>query len=101
MILVGLHVQSFTLAWLFKSVSTITFPCPPLQSCGPQESCTEKSVCLQVGWRDCEGWEMNMESGVAEILSVVYAVYVMSPFASDRRDRLVAATTPTPCRNGS
>lgn len=44
---------------------------------------------------------MNMESGVAEILSVVYAVYVMSPFASDRRDRLVAATTPTPCRNGS
>lgn len=58
-------------------------------------------MCLQVGWRDCEGWEMNMESGDAEMLSVVYAVYVTSPFASGRRDLLVAATTPTPYRNGS
>lgn len=44
---------------------------------------------------------MDMESGVAERLSVVYAVSVMSPLVSDRRDHLVAATTPTPCRNGS
>lgn len=44
---------------------------------------------------------MDTESGIGEILSVVYAVSVMSPLASDRRDRRVAATTPTPCLNGS
>lgn len=58
-------------------------------------------MCLQVDWGGCEGWEMDMESGVVEILSVVYAVSVTGPFASDRRDRLVAATTPAPCRTGS
>ncbi len=96
--------MSSLLLWLFRSSSTITFPCPPLHSCGPQESCTEKSACPQVDWRgwgDCEGWEMDTASGVADILSVVYAVSVTSSFASDWRDRPVAATTPTPCRNGS
>lgn len=44
---------------------------------------------------------MDTESGVVEILSVVYAVSVMDPFASDRKDRPAVATTPTPCRNGS
>lgn len=44
---------------------------------------------------------MDMELGIAEILSVVYAVSVMSPLVSDRSDHLVVATAPTPCRNGS
>lgn len=44
---------------------------------------------------------MAMGSGVAEALSVVYAVSVRSPFVSDRKDLLVAAITPAPCRNGS
>lgn len=96
-----IFVQSVTSIWLFRQLSALTFPFPPLQSCGPQGSCKEESVCLQVGWRDCEGWETNMESGDAEMLSVVYAVYVTSPFASGRRDLLVAATRPAPCRNGS
>lgn len=96
-----IFVQSVTWVCLFRQLCAVTFPCPPLQSCGPQGSCKEEGVCLQVGWRDCEGWEMSMESGDAAILSAVYAVFVTSPFASGRRDLLVAATTPTPCRNGS
>lgn len=58
-------------------------------------------MCPWAGWRDCEGWEMATGSGVAEALSVVYTVSVRSPFVSERKDPLVAAITPTPCRNGS
>lgn len=91
----------FFFGMAFPFTSTITFPCPPLQSCGPQESCTERNVFLQVDWRDCEGWEMDTESEAAEIPFVVYAVSVASPFASERRDRPGVATTPAPCRNDS
>lgn len=44
---------------------------------------------------------MDTESGIGEMLFVVYAVSAMSPLASDRRDHLGVATAPTPCRNGS
>ena len=99
-----LQVPSFTLVWLLKSLHRITFPCPPLQSCGPQESCTWESASLQEhrgGSEDCEAQETDTELGVAGILSVVYAVFVKSLLASDKRGRPVAATAPAPCRNGS
>lgn len=76
----------------------LTFPCPPLHSFLPQEGYEEDCVCRR-GRRS--GWAKDTEWGSVAKQSVVSSVSVRSLLVCDRRGLRVAATTPTPCRNGS